>query len=82
MPNQTKKKPHQNEEHLEPEVGSISEEFEVPVTSELVFKKIWTIRKFHKTAQKREFIDSPVFKCAVNGMNTFWTISVRFWKGT
>lgn len=82
MPNKTKKKPRQKDELLEREVGSISEEFEVPVASELVFKKIWTIRKFQKTIHRRDFIDSPVFKCAVNGMNTFWNISVRFWKGS
>lgn len=81
MPNQTKKKPRQSEELLEREVGTVAEEFEAPVASELVFKKIWTIRKFHKTIHKRDFVDSPVFKCAVNGMSTFWNISVRFWKG-
>lgn len=63
------------------DVGTIHEEVEVPVASEVVFRKIWTIRKFHKTISKRDSLDSPVFRCSVNGMSTFWNIAVRFWKG-
>ncbi|XP_018563976.1 uncharacterized protein LOC108905536 isoform X1 [Anoplophora glabripennis] len=68
------------EEQLD--VGTIHEEVEVPVASEVVFRKIWTIRKFHKTISKRDSLDSPVFRCSVNGMSTFWNIAVRFWKGS
>ncbi|KAJ8973721.1 hypothetical protein NQ317_011759 [Molorchus minor] len=64
------------------EVGSIHEELEVPVASEVVFRKIWKIKKFHKTIAKRDLLDSPTFRCSVNGMATFWNISVRFWKGS
>ncbi|XP_044252477.1 speckle-type POZ protein-like B isoform X1 [Tribolium madens] len=70
--------------HKEPidlEVGTVSEEIEVPVASEVVFRKIWKIKRFHKTIAKRDLVDSPVFRCSVNGMATFWNISVRFWKG-
>ncbi|KAJ8923011.1 hypothetical protein NQ315_001559 [Exocentrus adspersus] len=64
------------------DVGTVHEEVEVPVASEVVFRKIWTIEKFHKTIAKRDLLDSPVFRCSVNGMSTFWNISVRFWKGS
>lgn len=69
-------------EQEEIEVGSIHEELEVPVASEIVFRKIWSIKKFHKTISKRDLLDSPIFRCSVNGMATFWNISVRFWKGS
>nr|CAH7734481.1 unnamed protein product [Callosobruchus chinensis] len=65
----------------EADVGTIHEEVEVPVASEVVFRKIWRIKKFHKTITRKDSLDSPVFRCSVNGMNTFWNISVRFWKG-
>ncbi|XP_008197447.1 speckle-type POZ protein-like B isoform X4 [Tribolium castaneum] len=70
-----------HKEPLELEVGTVSEEIEVPVASEVVFRKIWKIKRFHKTIAKRDLVDSPVFRCSVNGMATFWNISVRFWKG-
>ncbi|KAJ8939951.1 hypothetical protein NQ314_010940 [Rhamnusium bicolor] len=82
MPTKPKSpKSHKTKEPLEIEVGSIHEEVEVPVASEVVFRKIWTIKKFHKTIAKRDLLDSPIFRCSVNGMTTFWNISVRFWKG-
>ncbi|XP_060523162.1 protein roadkill-like isoform X3 [Cylas formicarius] len=71
-----------SKEPLDVEVGSIHEELEVPVASELVFRKIWKIKKFHKTISKRDLLDSPVFRCSVNSVSTFWNISVRFWKGS
>lgn len=66
---------------LDPYVGSVHEELEAPVTSEIVFRKIWTIRNFQKTISKREFVDSPDFRCSVNGFTTYWNMSIRFWKG-
>ncbi|KRT79347.1 BTB domain-containing protein [Oryctes borbonicus] len=66
---------------LDPFVGSIHEELEAPVTSEIVFRKIWTIRKFRKTISRRELVDSPDFRCSVNGVTTYWNMSIRFWKG-
>lgn len=75
MPTKPKKEP------LDVEVGSIYEEIEAPVASEVVFRKIWRIKKFHKTISHRTLIDSPIFRCSVNGMSTFWNIAVRFWKG-
>ncbi|XP_022908774.1 TD and POZ domain-containing protein 5-like isoform X2 [Onthophagus taurus] len=66
---------------LELFVGNISEELEAPLTSEIVFRKIWRIRKFKKTISRRETIDSPNFRCSVNGLTTYWNMSIRFWKG-
>ncbi|KAL1498372.1 hypothetical protein ABEB36_009181 [Hypothenemus hampei] len=78
----SKTKNNQNfKEPLDVEVGSIHEELEVPVASELVFRKIWNIMRFHHTIKKRDLLDSPEFRCSVNGVTTFWNISVRFWKG-
>lgn len=68
-------------EAIDVEVGTVSEEIEVPVASEVVFRKIWKIDRFHKTIARRHCVDSPNFRCCVNGMSTFWNISVRFWKG-
>ncbi|KAK9883094.1 hypothetical protein WA026_001296 [Henosepilachna vigintioctopunctata] len=65
---------------LEVEVGSVHEEVEVPVSSDVVFRKIWTIKKFQKSILKRDSIDSPVFRCSVNGVGTLWNMSIRFWK--
>jgi hypothetical protein len=70
-----------HKEPIELEVGTVSEEIEVPVASEVVFRKIWRIKRFHKTIAKRDSVDSPNFRCSVNGMSTFWNISLRFWKG-
>ncbi|KAK9710297.1 BTB/POZ domain [Popillia japonica] len=66
---------------LETFVGSVHEELEAPSTSEIVFRKIWTIRNFNKTVSRRELIDSPDFRCSVNGVTTYWNMSIRFWKG-
>ncbi|XP_044758880.1 speckle-type POZ protein B-like isoform X2 [Coccinella septempunctata] len=71
----------ETKEEREVDIGSIHEELEVPVSSEVVFRKIWTIRKFTKSISKRDFVDSPEFRCSVNGVGTFWNISIRFWKG-
>jgi len=68
-------------EPLELEVGTVSEDLEVPVASEVVFRKVWRIRNFKKIVAKRDFLDSPEFRCSVNGMSTYWNVSVRFWKG-
>lgn len=84
MPTKPKNKPKSNQnskEALDVEVGSIHEELEVPVASELVFRKIWNIKRFLHTIKKRDLLDSPQFRCSVNGVTTFWNISVRFWKG-
>ncbi|XP_019771541.2 speckle-type POZ protein-like B isoform X2 [Dendroctonus ponderosae] len=80
-PKNKAKNTHNSKESLDIEVGSIHEELEVPVASELVFRKIWKIKRFHHTIKKRDLLDSPEFRCSVNGMTTFWNISVRFWKG-
>lgn len=77
-PSSNKKSP---KEPIDQEVGSIHEELEVPVASEVIFRKIWRIKKFHKTISKLDLLDSPNFRCSVNGMSTFWNIAVRFWKG-
>lgn len=66
---------------MDKEVGAVSEELEVPIASDVVFRKMWHIRQFKKTLQKRDCVDSPVFRCSVNNLTTFWTISIRFWKG-
>ncbi|XP_050297811.1 speckle-type POZ protein-like B isoform X2 [Anthonomus grandis grandis] len=82
MPTKPKGKPKANsKEALDVEVGSIHEELEVPVASELVFRKIWKIKRFLHTIKKRDLLDSPEFRCSVNGVTTFWNIAVRFWKG-
>lgn len=74
-----KKAPENEPKNIE--VGTVHEEIEAPCASEVIFRKIWRIRKFHKTIGRRDMIDSPVFRCSVNGMTTFWNIAVRFWKG-
>ncbi|KAL3272482.1 hypothetical protein HHI36_013962 [Cryptolaemus montrouzieri] len=66
-------------EDSESTLGSIHEEVEAPVSSEVVFRKIWTIKKFKKSIAKQDLVDSPVFRCSVNGVATFWNISIRFW---
>ncbi|KAF2893106.1 hypothetical protein ILUMI_13062 [Ignelater luminosus] len=66
---------------LDMDVGTVSEDLEVPVASEVVFRKVWRIRNFKKIVSKRDFLDSPEFRCSVNGMSTYWNVSVRFWKG-
>lgn len=83
MPTKPKspKTPSKQKEPEEADVGSIHEEVEVPLASEVVFRKIWKIKKFHKTISKSDLLDSPIFRCSVNGMTTFWNIAVRFWKG-
>lgn len=82
MPTKPKHKTEKDKkEEEELEIGSIHEEVEVPVSSEVVFRKIWTIKKFQKSISKRDFVDSPQFRCSVNGVGTFWNISIRFWKG-
>lgn len=63
------------------DIGTVSEDLEVPVASEVVFRKVWRIRNFRKIVSKRDFLDSPEFRCSVNGMSTYWNVSVRFWKG-
>ncbi|KAI4456458.1 btb/poz and math domain-containing protein 1 [Holotrichia oblita] len=75
------KKSHKTEIPLETFVGSVHEELEAPSTSEIIFRKIWTIRNFNKTVSRRELIDSPDFRCSVNGVTTYWNMSIRFWKG-
>lgn len=82
MPNQLIRKTTPKKQLLEPEVGTVSEELEVPLASDVVFRKMWHIRQFKKTIKKREVVDSPIFRCAVNNCTTFWSISIRFWKGT
>ncbi|XP_066137717.1 speckle-type POZ protein B-like isoform X1 [Euwallacea fornicatus] len=84
MPTKPKNKPktaQSPKESLDAEVGSIHEELEVPVASELIFRKIWNIKRFLHTIKKRDLLDSPEFRCSVNGVTTFWNVSVRFWKG-
>lgn len=76
------KKSHKADIPLDTFVGSVHEELEAPSTSEIVFRKIWTIRNFNKTVSSRELIDSPDFRCSVNGVTTYWNMSIRFWKGT
>ncbi|KAF7273340.1 uncharacterized protein LOC143191193 isoform X2 [Rhynchophorus ferrugineus] len=80
-PKSKSKSANNSKESLEIEVGSIHEELEVPVASELVFRKIWKIKQFLHTIKKRDLLDSPTFRCSVNGVTTFWNIAVRFWKG-
>lgn len=82
MPNKKNAKNSPKKEHdEEPGVGTITEEIEVPVSSEVVFRKIWQIKNFIKTISKNDLLDSPEFQCTVNGKKTFWNISIRFWKG-
>lgn len=66
---------------LDPCVGDVTEELGSPVSSEIVFKKTWTINNYYKTIAKRECVDSPNFKCSVNGVTTYWNMAIRFWKG-
>lgn len=65
----------------EKDIGTVSEELEVPIASDVVFRKMWHMRQFKKTLNKRDNLDSPIFRCAVNNLTTLWSISVRFWKG-
>ncbi|XP_025837051.1 TD and POZ domain-containing protein 5 isoform X2 [Agrilus planipennis] len=81
MPNHVSKK-SKTQDPIDTVVGSVSEDLEVPVASEIVFRKIWRIRKFKKAVSKLDFVDSPAFTCSVNGTITQWNVSVRFWKGS
>ncbi|XP_017774120.1 PREDICTED: uncharacterized protein LOC108560911 isoform X1 [Nicrophorus vespilloides] len=81
VPNRLRGRSRPKRETLDPIVGAVEEELEVPQASEIVFRKKWRIKKFHKTIAKRDSIDSPVFHCSVNGVTTSWNISIRFWKG-
>lgn len=81
MPRTTPKKP-KPQDYVEVHVGTVSEDLEVPVASEVVFRKVWRIRNFKKIVTKCDLLDSPEFRCSVNGMSTYWNVSVRFWKGS
>ncbi|XP_065171368.1 uncharacterized protein [Atheta coriaria] len=62
-------------------VGQMCEELEVPQASEVVFRKMWHIRRYSKSIGRNDTIDSPVFRCSVNGLTTTWNMAIRFWKG-
>lgn len=81
LPTRLKSKSRKNKEDEDPTVGSVSVDLEVPTASDIVFRETWQIRKFHRTIAKRDFADSPVFRCSVNGLTTYWNVSIRFWKG-
>ncbi|KAF5291569.1 hypothetical protein FQR65_LT01882 [Abscondita terminalis] len=76
------KKSKNTSDLIDVEVGSVSEDLEVPVASEVVFRKVWRIRNFKKIVTKKDYLDSPEFRCSVNGMSTYWNVAVRFWKGS
>ncbi|KAF5288099.1 hypothetical protein FQA39_LY15524 [Lamprigera yunnana] len=82
MPRTNLSKKSKSQELTDVEVGSVCEDLEVPVASEVVFRKVWRIRNFKKIVTKKDYLDSPEFRCSVNGMSTSWNVAVRFWKGS
>ncbi|XP_015432287.1 PREDICTED: protein roadkill-like [Dufourea novaeangliae] len=52
----------------------------VPTVSDVVFKYTWPIPRYKKTISKKSSIDSPTFDTNVNGIQSSWNMSIRFWK--
>ncbi|XP_069692012.1 speckle-type POZ protein B-like isoform X2 [Periplaneta americana] len=53
----------------------------VPTVSDVIFKYTWVIKKYARAINKRDSFDSPSFDFNVNGVQTRWNMSIRFWKG-
>ncbi|XP_015596702.1 speckle-type POZ protein isoform X2 [Cephus cinctus] len=53
----------------------------VPTVSDIVFKYTWPIPNYKKTIAKKSIIDSSPFELNVNGIQSTWNMSIRFWKG-
>ena len=53
----------------------------VPTVSDVIFKYTWLIKKYARSMNKRDSYDSPAFDFNVNGVQTKWNMSIRFWKG-
>jgi speckle-type POZ protein len=53
----------------------------VPTVSDIIFKYTWLIKKYAHTINKQDSFDSPAFDFNVNGVQTRWNMSIRFWKG-
>ncbi|XP_035731902.1 speckle-type POZ protein B-like isoform X1 [Vespa mandarinia] len=53
----------------------------VPTLSDIIFKYTWSIANYKKTISKSSSIDSPSFELNVNGIQSTWNLSIRFWKG-
>ena len=53
----------------------------MPTVSDVIFKYTWVIKKYARSVNKRDSYDSPSFDFNVNGVQTKWNMSVRYWKG-
>jgi speckle-type POZ protein len=53
----------------------------VPTVSDIIFKYTWLIKKYGHSINKKDSFDSPAFDFNVNGLQTRWNMSIRFWKG-
>lgn len=53
----------------------------VPVVSDIIFKYTWLIEKYAHSINTQDSFDSPPFDFNVNGVQTRWNMSIRFWKG-
>jgi speckle-type POZ protein len=60
---------------------SSSMELLVPAVSDIIFKYTWLIEKYAYAINKQDSFDSPKFDFNVNGVQTQWNMSIRFWKG-
>jgi speckle-type POZ protein len=52
----------------------------VPAISDIIFKYTWLIKEYAHSIDKQDSFDSPAFDFNVNGMQTRWNMSIRFWK--
>lgn len=57
-------------------------ELMVPSTQDLILKYTWNIKKYSQSVGKKDFHDSPHFEFNVNGLQTKWNLSIRYWKGS
>lgn len=55
-------------------------EVQVARVADVIFKYTWQIANYKKRICKRALIDSDIFHVNVNGINTEWSMSIRFWK--
>lgn len=68
------------EQEVPNHIGEVSYDLEVPTASEVVFRHTWCIKKYNRIISKYEVLDSPPIKCAINGLTSFWNLSIRFWR--
>ncbi|XP_012268050.2 uncharacterized protein LOC105693006 [Athalia rosae] len=53
----------------------------VPTVSDIVFKYTWPIKRYMKVVGKKTSFDSSPFSININGIQSEWNLSIRFWKG-